>query len=126
MEEVAEERARKYGHYFAEAITTYCADNSWSSNEMPSDELVNAKVNTVLMDTLLTVVWIISIISHMIAWFDRTRFLLQFDAKMQASFQQLSETQQTTYVLFEREGKNMVSNFIHVPRIINIRILYKV
>ena len=39
MEDVAEEKALKYGHSFLENIKEFCAENSWKSDFLPEESM---------------------------------------------------------------------------------------
>ena len=45
MEEVAEEKARKYGDSFTRLIREFCAGKSWKMDMMPGEVEVTAKVS---------------------------------------------------------------------------------
>ena len=45
MEEVAEEKARKYGESFTRLIREFCAEKSWKMDVMPGEVEVTAKVS---------------------------------------------------------------------------------
>ena len=57
MEEVAEEKARKYGAAFTSLIRSFCEETHWTTDVMPGEVVVTAKVRREVTGTA-RLIWI--------------------------------------------------------------------
>ena len=44
MEDMAVEKAQRYGKKFIDLICNFCQSENWSNNQLPDDSVINARV----------------------------------------------------------------------------------